>query len=206
MVDSRGNNLFRVQHFASGKILKNWINIAHFRSVDDDRRERLLERLKLPVNVRQPTVPLPIAYVASATDTQQRQLPLHAALSTIHRSADSSLHPLYEAPVTDAACTVVAMLSPVVTKPDVSFGLTEQRTRADGDLLSSSPTLPTHTDDTGPLQLQPQAERTSGRPPGLPTVNNNVHEPTMKSVTSVCKKSGNIFRRIVYHDTQEKVQ
>jgi hypothetical protein len=174
--------------------------------VDDDRRERLLERLKQPAYTGQPTVPLPIAYVAPAADTQQRQPPQHATLNTIPRSADSSPHPLSEAPVTDAACTVVAQLSPVVTKPDVRSGLTEQRTRADGEPLASSTTLPTHTDDTGPLQLQSQAERAAGRPPGLPTVNNNVHEPTMKSVTSVRKKSGNLFCRIVYHDTQEKVQ
>lgn len=45
IVDMHNSILARLQHFHSGKLLKNWVNVQHLRASRDERRERFLNKL-----------------------------------------------------------------------------------------------------------------------------------------------------------------
>ena len=46
IIDMKNSVLVKLQHFHTGKILKNWINVKHLRSSRDQRRDRLMDRLQ----------------------------------------------------------------------------------------------------------------------------------------------------------------
>jgi RNase H-like domain found in reverse transcriptase/Reverse transcriptase (RNA-dependent DNA polymerase)/Integrase zinc binding domain/gag-polyprotein putative aspartyl protease/Integrase core domain len=69
LVDERGPQLFKVQHFATGKVLKNWINAEHFRTIPDHKRERLLQRIQRtdePKYAEQPNIQQQLAITGTA--------------------------------------------------------------------------------------------------------------------------------------------
>jgi hypothetical protein len=48
IVDIKNSVLVRLQHFNTGKILRNWINTVHILPSRDERRQRMLERIGVP--------------------------------------------------------------------------------------------------------------------------------------------------------------